>query len=132
MKLEVFEKIVKLIDEQQQKSHQLFKLGVDLMNYDSAYVDALTLMLRVYYGVEGEDLISWYIYERVGLNGEINKAWDKNKNEICYDIPSLWKRVEELRVADDFEEYSLEEPKKLGVEETLELFRRMFGSSGRL
>ena len=59
----------------------------------------------------GRDWIDWYLYERDSLSGEINQAWDKDGTPICYDIPSLWKEVEELRVSEDFKEYEL--PKRM-------------------
>ena len=113
MKLEVFEKILTLIKEQSERSFKLAEMGVDLINYEDSYAAAITLLLRAYYGAEGEDWISWYLYEKEGLSGEILQAWDKEGNEICYDIPSLWKCVEELRCADDFVEYELPEPKPI-------------------
>ena len=113
MKLEVFEKIVTLIKEQSERSFKLAEMGVDLINYEDSYAAAITLLLRAYYGAEGEDWISWYLYEKESLSGEILQAWNKEGNEICYDIPSLWKCVEELRCADDFVEYELPEPKPI-------------------
>jgi len=113
MKLEVFEKIVTLIKEQSERSFKLAEMGVDLINYEDSYSAAITLLFRAYYGAEGEDWISWYLYEKESLSGEILQAWDKEGNEMCYDIPSLWKCVEELRCADDFVEYELPEPKPI-------------------
>ena len=113
MKLEVFEKIVTLIKEQSERSFKLAEMGVDLINYEDSYAAAITLLLRAYYGAEGEDWISWYLYEKEGLSGEILQAWDKEGNEICYDIPSLWKCVEELRCADDFVESNCLSPSQL-------------------
>jgi hypothetical protein len=130
MKLEVFEKIVTLIKEQSERSFKLAEMGVDLINYEDSYAAAITLLLRVYYGKEGEDWISWYIYEREGLSGEILKAWDKDGNEICYDIPSLWKCVEELRCADDFVEYELPEPKEVDENFIINLMGGFFNGKG--
>lgn len=107
MKLEVFEKIVTLIKQQSEKTTALYRLGIDITDYEDSYSEIITHILRAYYGSEGEDWISWYIHERDGINGEINEAWDKDNNPICYDIPSLWKHVEELRCSTDFKEYEL-------------------------
>jgi|GEM_PF-1107132 len=113
MKLEVFEKIITLIKEHNDRSFKLAEMGVDLINYDDSYAAVITLLLRAYYGKDCEDWISWYLYEKESFSGEILQAWDKDGNEICYDIPSLWKCVEELRCADDFVEYELPEPKEV-------------------
>jgi hypothetical protein len=58
--------------------------------------------------------------------GDGDQAWDENKNPICYDIPSLWKHVEELRVSVDFQEYV--PPRKMSQEEREELLNNLFKS----
>lgn len=131
MKLEVFEKIVTLIKEQSERSFKLAEMGVDLINYEDSYAAAITLLLRAYYGTEGEDWISWYLYEKESLSGEILQAWDKEGNEICYDIPSLWKCVEELRCADDFVEYELPEVKPIDEDFIINLMGGFFKDKGQ-
>ena len=111
MKFEVFERIVTQIQNQQERSFAINKLGIDLITYDEEYSEVIHLLLSAYYGEVGRDWIDWYLYERDSLSGEINQAWDQDNNPICYDIPSLWKEVEELRVSEDFKEYEL--PKRM-------------------
>lgn len=120
MKLEVFEKIITQIKSQQEQSHKLYQLGIDLMEYEDAYAATITLLFRAYYGKDGEDWISWFIYERDDESDDPNQAWDKDNNPICYDIPSLWKCVEEIRCSTDFVEYSIETSK-------LDIFNSIFG-----
>jgi hypothetical protein len=108
MKLEVFEKVINQIKEQDEKISALYKMGVDLIEFSDSYSSLRSLVLRAYYGEEGEDWISWFLYERdssVGAN--LNQAWDKDGIPICYDIPSLWKCVEEIRCSTDFVEYEI-------------------------
>jgi hypothetical protein len=113
MKLEVFERIMKVLQEQQQRSHEMCKFGVDLINYEDGWSEVISLLFRAYYGEEGADWIDWYMFERESLFGDkINQAHDGNGHSICYDIPSLWKCVEECRVSVDFEEYSLPKQKR--------------------
>lgn len=107
MKLEVFEVIVETLKSQSKKNLELYKLGVDLIDHDSGYADIISMLLKVYYGEEGEGWVMWYVFERDGFGGTVHKAWDKGGNEICYDIPSLWKHVEELRCDTSFTEFSL-------------------------
>lgn len=109
MKLEVFEEIVKTIKEQSDQAHKLYELGVDVIKFSEGYDKSWSLLLKAYYGKIGEDWITWFIFDR-NENGDPHQAWDENNNPICYDIPSLWKHVEELRCSEDFEEYEL--PKK--------------------
>jgi len=123
MKLEVFEEIVKTIKEQSDLNHKLYELGVDLIEYSEPYDKIWSLLLKAYYGKIGEDWISWFIFERDSVSGEPNQAWDENDEPICYDIPSLWKHVEELRCSIDFEEYELPKPDN----GTDDLFQTMIG-----
>ncbi len=106
MKLESFEYLINKIKEASERENSFYSLGLDIQNISDPYHQIITHLIRVYYGKEGEDWISWYLYEKNGR--EDMKAWDKDRNEICYDIPSLWKEVEEIRVSIDFEEYTQE------------------------
>jgi hypothetical protein len=103
MKLESFEYLIDKLKEASEKDHSFYALGLDLQTVSDPYHQIITHLLRVYYSEDGEDWISWYLYEKNGK--EDTKAWDKDGNEICYDIPSLWKEVEEIRVSIDFKEY---------------------------
>lgn len=106
MTLEVFKEIIETIKAQSEKANSLYKLGVDVIEFTEPYDKIWSLLLKVYYGKAGEDWISWFIFDRDSISGDPNQAWDENGNPICYDIPSLWKHVEELRCSIDFEEYS--------------------------
>jgi hypothetical protein len=117
MKLEVFNKIIESIQNQEKRSHEAYRLGIDLINYDVDYTLTIDLLFKAYYGEEGADWISWFLYERDSLTGgEPNAAWDANGDPICFDVPSLWKYVEELRCSNDFKEYELTEPSGLSFE----------------
>lgn len=107
MKLEIFESIITTLKSQLVKSFDAYKVGIDTITFEEGYLQVVTLFLRMYYGKTGEEWVSWFLYERDDINENGPKAWDKDGNEICYDIPSLWKVVEELRCAIDFVEYEL-------------------------
>jgi hypothetical protein len=124
MKLAVFEKIINTMQANQQRSLDLCKLGVDLINHEEGYAEVISLLLKAYYGEAGADWIDWYMYERESFADDPNAATDADGNPICYDIPSLWKQVEECRVSVDFEEYSLPVPKEPMSEDD---FRNLFG-----
>ena len=133
MKFEVFERAINLIQLQQEKSHLLYKMGVDAMVYEEGFQDTISLLIKAYYGESGADWIEWYLYEREGVNGSINDATDADGKPICYDIPSLWKYVEELRVAVDFEEYSLPKKKKaMSQSDFNEIFGKFLGKNGSI
>lgn len=122
MKFEVFEKIITTLQVQQQKSIDLCRFGIDLINYEEGYSETVSLLFRAYYGEEGADWIDWYMYERNPDSGDPLQAQDADGNPICYDIRSLWKMVEEIRVSVDFKEYSLPAPRKPLTQADLDRF----------
>lgn len=53
------------------------------------------LFLSTHFDEDGMDWIHWYLFERVGYNGEILSCWDENDKEfIVKDPEDLWKLVE--------------------------------------
>lgn len=92
MTLETFSTIIKGVQTQNHKTHDLYKHSIDILSFnDNYYRDVVHPLLIECFGSEGLDWIDWYIYEKLE-NPEI-KAWDQNNNEICYDIPSLFKTI---------------------------------------
>jgi hypothetical protein len=97
MKYETFEKLILELEGVSDRYSKLYDLGVDLMNYDEPIQKINCILMLEIFGEFGKDWIEWYLYERVSHSGEILKAWDKDDNEICYDIPSLWETVNEYK-----------------------------------
>lgn len=122
MNLESFEYLLNKLKEVSKNDQSFYKLGLDLQSIVDPYHEIISHLLRVYYSEEGEDWISWYIYEK--SDKENMKAWDEEGNEICYDIPSLWRHIEEIRVSIDFKEYYPKKPKDLS--EILNSFEEVF------
>ena len=93
MKYETFEKLIIELENILDRNSKLYNLGVDLLNYDEPNQRIISILMEETFGKNGKDWIDWYLYERTSHSGEILKAWDKDDNEICYDIKSLWKEV---------------------------------------
>ena len=117
MKLEVFTEILNKLRKQSDKEHALYALNVDLINFSDDYSTVIDMLLEVYYGKEGSDWISWYMWERDPV-GTIDQATTNDGKPICYDVKSLWEEVEQCRL-DNKTEYEL--PKKMSDEERLEV-----------
>lgn len=111
MRLESFQFLVEKLQETHAKSNTIYALGIDLSNIEDPYHVIITHLLKVYYGEEGEDWIAWFLYEK-SYNPELD-ARDEDGNEICYDVPSLWKHVEEIRVSSDFKEFVPKDSKEI-------------------
>jgi hypothetical protein len=115
MKLEVFTEILNRLSKQSDKEHALYVLDIDTINFSDNYTSVINILLEVYYGKDGADWISWYLWERDPV-GTIDQATTNDGKPICYDIQSLWEEVEQCRL-DNTKEYEL--PVRLTDEEKL-------------
>jgi len=122
MKLEVFTEILNKLRKQSNKQDALYALDVDLINYSDDHNSVINILLEVYYGREGADWISWYLYER-DPDGTSDQATTSDGKPICYDDKSLWEEVEQCRL-NNKTEYEL--PAKLTDEERLEILTMMY------
>jgi hypothetical protein len=119
MKLEVFTEILNKIRKQSDKHDILYELDIDLINFSDDHASVINILLEVYYGKDGADWISWYLWERDPL-GTIDQATTNDGKPICYDVKSLWEEVEQCRL-DNKDEYEL--PVRLTDEEKLEVLK---------
>ena len=117
MKLEVFAEILNKLKKQSDKQDALYDLDVDLINYSDDHNSVIDMLLEIYYGKEGADWISWYLWERDPV-GTIDQATNRDGKPICFDVKSLWEEVEQCRL-DNKDEYEL--PKKMSDEERLQV-----------
>jgi hypothetical protein len=90
---EKFKTIIETLEKINKDNMAIYDLGIDLLHYEEPYSKIINSLFSVIFEKQGLDWIEWYIYERPSFSGTIHKAWDENKKEICYDIPSLWETV---------------------------------------
>jgi hypothetical protein len=95
MTYEQFKNLIETIEKVRERSSALYDLQVDLLNFEDEYFKIINILMDSVFDEEGHGWIDWYLYERIGFSGKKNLATDKDGNEICYDIPSLWETVEE-------------------------------------
>lgn len=126
MKSEVFSELIHTLKKIEEKSFAAHQLGIDLMEYETQYSYAIWITIKAHYGKEAGDWIEWFLYERESLNGEINKAWDKEGNEICDTVESLWRVVEEMRTSPNFVEYSLPSPRDFDADAFMDILNNFF------
>jgi uncharacterized protein Yka (UPF0111/DUF47 family) len=93
MKYKNFKNVIESLEKVTDRSHKLYQLGVNLIDYDDMYHNIITNLLNSIFDKDGKDWIDWYLYERIGFTDKVNLATDADGKEICYDIPSLWKVV---------------------------------------
>lgn len=92
MTLETFKTLIKGIQAQSNKVHVLYGHKVDLLSFnDDYYRDVVHPLMLEVFGKVGVDWVSWYVYEKDGR--ESLKAFDKEGNEICHNIESLYNEI---------------------------------------
>lgn len=94
MKLKEFVSFVERMQAVQNRSQELYKLSIDLIEYDNTYHEVINSLLVQLYGEEGYDWVMWYFYD-CDFGAKDMEARDKDGNRICYDVESLWKYLEE-------------------------------------
>lgn len=56
------------------------------------------IWIEEHFNKDGVEWISWYLWERVDLNGELLACYDENDNEFYVrDIEDLWEVVKEYQ-----------------------------------
>jgi hypothetical protein len=100
MNKELFEEIILKLQLAQEKHHQLYKLGIDLMEFTEPYERIIDVLFQSHFNKDQLQWIDWYLYERTSFtkNGEPNQAWktvNGEQIEICHHIDSLWETVQE-------------------------------------
>lgn len=97
MKYQEFKTVIECLEKVRDRSHSAYQLGLDLMNYDEDFHEAITILLKSVFEEQGYDWISWYLYEKRVINGKALSAYDADGNEICNNILSLWDTVKPYR-----------------------------------
>lgn len=100
IKLEVFERIVFELKEQQEKLDKAYEAGIDHINFTGPYESVISMLIGSIYGQEGRDTFDWWCYEKNFGERTDLKMTDKDENELCRTIEELHQYLEENKVND--------------------------------
>lgn len=92
MELEKFKKILNLQAEHYQKEQKIYQLGLVLCDFNDPIQSVITALWQEVLTEEGEERISYFLYDKYWISGEPNlemKAYDKEGNEIIKTIEEL-------------------------------------------
>ena len=97
MNLKTFTTLIEGLKRYHEKKDNAYKLGIDVLSFDDDYYrEVVRPLMAEIFTEEGMDWINWYLYERGSIiSEEPLKAFDKEGNEICFDIPSLYDLIKE-------------------------------------
>jgi hypothetical protein len=90
MTYENFERIILNLQKTHDHANILYSHGIDITQVTDGLHSIIENLLNVIFGDEGAGWIDWFMYEKEFGTREDLKAWDENKNEIAYDIKSLY------------------------------------------
>ena len=90
MEYEYFEKIILNLQKSSDQANLLYKNGIDITDVTDNLHIIISDLLGIIFTDEGKDWIDWFMYEKEFGKREDLKAWDIDKNEIAYDIKSLY------------------------------------------
>jgi len=91
MEYSKFKAFVDCLYDMSGRNREAYKIGLDLIDYTEPYDKAVTILLEEILTPEGNDWLSWFLYEKGGIDGNIRKdmkAWD-GKKEICKNLKGL-------------------------------------------
>ena len=94
MTLETFTKLLDNYTEAYSKSMEVSLLGINLDEYSEIFQKNTELLLGEVFTEEGVEWIFWFLYEKDYVEGTLKddmKAWDEHDQEICQDVPRLYR-----------------------------------------
>lgn len=91
-KKELFISIVNSIEQIINRQNLMYaELNLDLAKYDESFLDIIDALLLLHFGKDGADLITYYLWERLTPDGEINPLVDAEGQEIyLQNAEELW------------------------------------------
>lgn len=89
---EQFESIILLLEEIEVRSIILSNdLKIDLASYDEKFYMLIEKLLSIHFGDEANEIIFYYIYDRINPDGSVNELRDEKDNVVLLNSPSdLW------------------------------------------
>lgn len=90
MTYEIFEKIMLDLQKTHDHANILYSHGIDITEVTDGLHTIIENLLGIIFNEDGKDWIDWFMYEKDFGRKEDLKAWDEDKNEIAYDIKSLY------------------------------------------
>jgi hypothetical protein len=89
---ERFEEIIRLLEEVEVRSLILGSdLKLDFTDYDEKFYKIIDGLLNLHFGKEANEVIFFYLYDRMNPDGTVNELRDENDTTVPLNSPSdLW------------------------------------------
>lgn len=97
MEKTVFFNMIEELEKHNNTIHNLYLLGVDLTELADPLNNVIKDMMVECFGVDGEDMISWWCYEKDFGKREDLTCQDKDGNLICQDLDGLYDYISNFK-----------------------------------
>ena len=89
MTLEELTHLLNLIDADNERTREAYKLGIDLTEFRESAQEVIELLLKHVFDEEQYETLSWWMYEKDFGRREDLQMWDKDGNEVCRTVEEL-------------------------------------------
>ena len=74
------------------------ELKLDFSSYDEMYLQIIDSLILLYFGKEGYEVVSFYLYEKWNPDGSINELFDDEENIVPSTTPEdIWNILMKLK-----------------------------------
>lgn len=102
MKLEVFKELIEKLKSQEQKEQELYRLGIDLFEFNGCLHSTVSILIGAYYGKDGLETFDWWCYEKDWGSREDFTMTDLDGTLLCQTVDDLHDYLEKNK-KDDYE-----------------------------
>ena len=94
-KRELFFNIINGIDELNVRQNIMYgDLSLDFADYDEKFFTVVDMLIYMHFGKQCTELIGFYLYERINVDGTINPVIVNDNEEVLLETPyDLWNLI---------------------------------------
>lgn len=96
---EKFVQVIQMIEKAEIRGMLLAKeVNLDFFSYDEIFYNIIDTLFELQFGKEASEIIFFYLYERIGEDGEPQELTDEAGNKVPLNSPSdLWHVVKHVQ-----------------------------------
>lgn len=89
MTLPELQHLLNLMDADNKRTREAYKLGIDLTEFRESAQEVIDLLLKHVFNEHQYECLSWWMYEKDFGRREQLQMWDKDGEEVCRTVDEL-------------------------------------------
>jgi len=89
MTLPELQHLLNLIDADNERTLEAYKLGIDLSEFDEPKQEVISILLKRVLNEDQYETLSWWMYEKDFGRREDLQMWDADGSEVCRTVEEL-------------------------------------------